>query len=218
MRAPLIIRIALALLVALAASPASAQDAPGAASVFPQAGPAGTRFSFIASGYRPRERVAVWLNTPDGRALPVEVESLRPATREGRANWIWQSPGDAQEGTYQMVAHGVSSGVEHVLTFRIGAVSAPEASERANVHPGVGRPGGLFLFFATGYHGGEGLAFWVNRPDGAAVAVVPERLAQHRGRVDFSWLAPQDAPRGRWEMVVAGRESGVQNVIPFVIQ
>ncbi|HET8647479.1 MAG TPA: hypothetical protein VFO85_18420, partial [Vicinamibacteria bacterium] len=61
-------------------------------------------------------------------------------------------------------------------------------------------------------------AFWVNRPDGTVAAVAPERLEQQRGRADFSWQAPEDAPRGRWEMVVAGRESGVQNVIPFAIR
>jgi hypothetical protein len=218
MRPGLIIRIALAALAALAAYPVGAQNAPADASVFPAAGPAGTRFSFIASGYRPRERVAVWMNTPDGRAVPVETESLGRATREGRANWAWESPEDARAGTYQMVARGVSSGVERVIAFQIGVVSAPGPGERANVYPGEGRPGGLFLFYATGYWEGESIALWVNRPDGGVTAVAPERLEQQGGRADFSWQAPEDAPRGRWEMVVVGRESGVQNVIPFVIR
>src|SRR5690606_27644279 len=113
----------------------------GQASVYPPSGPAGTRFAFLASGFQRGERVAVWLNTPDGRVTEIEAVGLRRATREGRVNWFWTPAEGTPDGTYQMVAHGVNSGVEHVITFTIGAEAAaePEGGERANVYPGEGR-------------------------------------------------------------------------------
>lgn len=211
---------ALAVLAAGSPSSTAAQSASGDISVFPASGPAGTRFGFIASGFQSRERVAVWLNTPDAQVTTVEAESLRRATREGRANWFWTAPEGARTGTYQMVAHGVSSGVERVVTFTIGAEASPTAAPgaRFNVNPGEGRPGSLFLFFARGYTKGESVALWVNRPDGRAVAVAAERIEVAEDRLDMSWQAPLDAIPGRWEMVLLGRTSGTQTVIPFVVR
>ncbi|MEN9936522.1 MAG: hypothetical protein RLZZ387_3101 [Chloroflexota bacterium] len=215
----LILAILAALLVV---GPAAAQTAPGDASVFPSAGPAGTRFSFIASGFRSRERVAVWLNAPDGRVLTVEADQLRRATRYGRVNWFWTVPEGTAAGTYQMVAHGVTSGVERVITIQVGqepAQPAPAApDERANVFPGQGRPGTLFRFYARGYLKGESVALWVNRPDGTAQAVEAERIEVAEARLDMAWSAPTDAQAGRWELVIVGRTSGVQVVIPFEIR
>lgn len=215
-----VLLIALAVLAVGSASPTAAQSAPGDSSVFPAAGPAGTRFGFIASGFQSRERVAVWLNTPDAQVVAVEAEALRRATREGRVNWFWTAPTGARTGTYQMVAHGVRSGVERVITFTVGAEAAPAAApgERFNVHPGEGRPGALFLFFARGYTKGEPVALWVNRPDGRAVAVEAERLEVADDRLDMSWQAPPNAIPGQWEMVIQGRTSGAQTVIPFNIK
>lgn len=220
MRYLLALLVALVALTSFATQPAAAQSAVGEISVYPTTGPAGTRFAFLASGFRSRERVAVWLNAPDGRVLTVETESLRSATREGRANWFWTAPEGTPNGTYQMVARGVLSGVERVITFQLGAevAATPEAGARANVYPGEGRPGTLFAFFAVGYAKGESVALWVNRPDGQAQAIEAERLEIDEGRLDFSWIAPDDVPSGSWEVVAVGRESGTQTVIPFTIR
>jgi hypothetical protein len=215
-------RFVIILLVALTAgvSSAAAQSAVSEASVFPASGPAGTRFGFIASGFQSRERVAVWLNTPAGQAQTVATEALRPATREGRVNWFWTPEEGTPNGTYQFVARGVRSGVERTVTFQVGSAAAPTAApgERANVFPGEGRPGALFLFFARGYTKGESLALWVNKPDGTAQAITPERVEVAVDRADISWQAPQDAIAGRWELVIVGRTSGTQTVIPFTIR
>lgn len=211
--------VGVALLAGALAPTVSAQSA-SEASVFPASGPAGTRFSFFAAGFQSRERVAVWLNRPDGRVEAVEVESLRRATREGRVNWFWTAPEGAPGGAYQMVARGVRSGVERTISFEVGASAAPtpEPGARSNVYPGEGRPGTLFIFFARGYARGESVALWVNRPDGTAAAIEPERIEVADDRLDLSWQAPGDALPGRWELVAVGRTSGVQTVIPFTIR
>ena len=55
-----------ALLLGSAGS-AIAQSAGEQSSVFPEVGTPGGRFTFLASGFKPKERVAVWINTPDGK-------------------------------------------------------------------------------------------------------------------------------------------------------
>jgi hypothetical protein len=99
---------------ALAQSPESAQT-----NVQPRSGLAGTRFFFVATGFAPFEPVAVWLNTPDGRAIAAEVDDLNRANAQGRADWSWSAPTTTQPGPWQMVARGQESSVEHVIGFEI---------------------------------------------------------------------------------------------------
>ncbi len=96
----------------------SSVDAEGY-NVQPKSGTVGTPFFFYATGFTPGERVVVWLNTPSGQAIDAKVNGLNNANRDGRVDWSWRSPLAAATGRWQMVARGVSSGVERVLSFEI---------------------------------------------------------------------------------------------------
>ncbi len=96
---------------------AQPQDVPF--NVEPKVGSAGTRFAFVAFGFRGNERVGVWLNTPDGRAIAARAEQLNRATREGRVDWFWRAPAGIQPGTWQMVARGIDSGVQRIIPVEI---------------------------------------------------------------------------------------------------
>jgi hypothetical protein len=213
-----VVAVVLAVCLLAGIAPAAAQTTVAQASVFPTAGPPGTRFGFVAAGFRRSERVGVWLNTPDGRVVDVDTENLRRATNEGRTNWFWFAPENTRPGTYQMVARGLTTGVERVIPFEVTAVNAPPPG--ANVVPAAGVPGTLFTFFAAGFTPNEPLTFWVNTPAGRAVAVPNGDIQRPRfsgGRLDFGWIAPNDTQPGVYQMVVRGLTSGVEQAIRFQI-
>ncbi|NJP06214.1 MAG: hypothetical protein HC837_11620 [Chloroflexaceae bacterium] len=90
--------------------------------VQPNAGPAGTRFAFYATGFGNEEDISVWLNTPAGQVIAADdtnVSKLNESVPGGRADWYWTSPPDAMPGTWSVVAHGQESNVEHVILFEI---------------------------------------------------------------------------------------------------
>jgi hypothetical protein len=85
--------------------------------VTPDTAAPGMRLSFSAAGFAPDEEISVWLNLPDGRVAPAEVEGSTRAAPDGRAGWTWVSPAEGPPGGWQMVAHGRASGVELVASF-----------------------------------------------------------------------------------------------------
>ena len=114
--------LALLLMMIIIPQPTLAQPTESAqTNVQPRSGLGGTRFFFVATEFTPFEPVAVWLNTPDGRAITAEVDDLNRANAQGRADWSWSAPTTAHPGPWQMVVRGQASGVEHVIGFEIRA-------------------------------------------------------------------------------------------------
>jgi hypothetical protein len=96
--------------------------------VTPRAGPAGTRFHVIDTGFVDNEKVAFWINTPDGDVIATETlrdkdeygNTTRPlmekANGDGVVNIYWYSPKDLEPGIYSLIAHGLDSH-HQVLTY-----------------------------------------------------------------------------------------------------
>jgi hypothetical protein len=87
--------------------------------ISPAVGVPGMRFAVSAVGFSADEELSVWLNRPDGVAVPTTIEGVLRAAPDGRAGWTWVAPQDIQRGVWQMVAHGRRSGVEVVGSFTI---------------------------------------------------------------------------------------------------
>lgn len=87
--------------------------------VEPKLGGSGTRFAFVAFGFKPDEEVGVWLNTPDGQPLPARAEHLDRATSQGRVDWYWTAPPGLRAGTWQMLVLGKRSGVQRIIPFQL---------------------------------------------------------------------------------------------------
>lgn len=87
------------------------------------------------------------------------------------------------------------------------------------VSPQVAPPGSRFAFYATGLNEDERIGYWFNRPDGTILSNERDYHARavERGRVDFAWIAPLDAPPGTWQIVVQGVESGITRTLSFEI-
>jgi hypothetical protein len=96
--------------------------------VTPSAGPAGTRFHVVMTGYADEEQVSYWINLPNGEVISTEPlgeedeygNTTRPllerANGDGVVSIYWVSPKDLKPGIYSLVAHGLSSHHE-VMTF-----------------------------------------------------------------------------------------------------
>jgi hypothetical protein len=209
---------ALALLLALcvaSAGSASAQSAGEQSNVFPAVGAPGARFTFIASGFKPQERVAVWINTPDRRVITDGLENLEKATRDGRVTWSWSAPEDGPLGVWQMVAHGIASNHEQVLSLELRENQPPPSAN--NVDRRDGHPGTLFTFYASGFLLDEDVNVWANAPDGTAVPIELNQKRLYLGRLDASWTAPLNAQLGHWQIVVHGVDSGITHILDIQI-
>jgi 5-hydroxyisourate hydrolase-like protein (transthyretin family) len=214
----------LALLVALAGlvaapQPAQAQEV----GVTPPYGGPGTEFAFFADGFEPNRRVAYWVNFPDGTIDADQDLYAVSANNDGRADWMWEAPDNAQPGGYLMVAEG-QEGTTRTIPFEIRAsegtpAAAPPAEADVNVNPTFGPPGTEFDFFAEGFEPNRRVAYWVNFPDGTIDS--DESLyavsANNDGRADWSWEAPGNAPAGQYTMVARG-QNDVEHVIPFEVR
>jgi hypothetical protein len=72
--------------------------------------------AFFATGFARKETVSFWAESPGGRTYRGnEVK----ANDDGRADWFWRSPSDAEPGTWEMVAYGNESEVVKIITFEI---------------------------------------------------------------------------------------------------
>lgn len=110
----------LALTTGLAIAPRAAHAQEGqTANVTPSVGPPGARFAFVAFGFEADEQIGVWANTPAGEAMAIEAEELNRADGDGRADWFWTAPDNAQPGTWQLVARGLDSEAQRVISFEI---------------------------------------------------------------------------------------------------
>ena len=113
------------------------------ASVTPNIGSAGTTFSFVIGGFKgdpddgdddktnDAEKVAFWINTPDGQSIRAirtglksedkdqEKATVDQAYRDGTVVWSWQALADAAPGIYTLVAHGLQSEREQVIAIEI---------------------------------------------------------------------------------------------------
>ena len=92
---------------------------PAQLTLAPTAGAPGSRFVVSGAGFGANEKISVWLNAPDGRAIPAEIEGIAEAAPDGRVGWTWVAPTDAPLGAWQMVAHGRTSGIEAVAGFTL---------------------------------------------------------------------------------------------------
>lgn len=195
---------------------AGAAQAAETPNVFPAIGMPGDRFTFVLDGFQARERVAVWLNLPNGAVSVEGIEQLDHATAQGRVSWYWNAPPDAQLGRYQMVAQGVTSGIQRLANFGVQVSAKPVAG--SNIEPKQATPGRLVVFYASGFRLDEDVRFWANTPAGTIVPLSLESKRLADGRVDASWTVPDDAQRGAWQIVVHGVDSGLEQVLAFEVR
>jgi hypothetical protein len=208
--------LALLLPTSMLAAPATQTD-----TVQPPAGPVGTRFVFITSGFKPNERLSAWMNAPDGSVVSDRAGVPERALSDGSVTWNWVAPDSSRTGFWQIVVHGLASGTERVLTFQITAPEQPAQTTAYNITPAVGSAGTIFRFYATGFTPGERVDTYALTPNQVEFRdnFIIRGSPGTDGRLDGSWTAPLNVPSyGTWQIVMSGRTSGVKQTIPFQIE
>ena len=193
---------------------------PGAQyNIQPSAGRPGDIFHFYAIGFTEGEDVSARIVGPDGQAFDKGLSADGVARVGGRVDGTWVVPVSvSQYGAWRIELSGRTSRVERAIPLRIDPAPTP-GRPAPRVSPTVGRQGLLFIFSAVGFQPDEQLSAWVNAPDGRIIAVDEDEIrpAASDGSVTWDWTAPADAPPGAWSMVVHGRKSGIEQVVPFQI-
>jgi len=186
-------------------------------SVEPSTGPAGTTFTFHIGGFDSGERVAYWLNTPNRTVLAIGDRGMNASG--GKISTSWTSRAGIPLGFWQLVARGVDSGVQKVVTFEVTGGGSALAPGGTNVVPPIGSAGSTFTFYARGFTPDERVGYWLNPPAGAVVTIDDQQhYANSDGQFSATWMAPAAVTPGTWQLVAQGTESGVLQVISFQIQ
>jgi len=243
-------------LLNLVVAPGISAAAEATASVTPAVGGPSMRFTFTASGFKgdldnkddeksnDAEKVAFWINTPDGktiRAAASDSRSYMRASRAGTVTWTWQAPSDALPGAYTLVAHGITTGHEAVIPFTVeGSARGTLIVADQSATPSAGTAGTKFTFALGGFIGdvddgkddqtnnAEDVSFWINLPNGQ---VIPAKRvgvdkddsrssvvqASRAGAVQLTWQAPANALPGTYTLVAHGNQSDREQVIAFEI-
>ncbi|KAB8139934.1 hypothetical protein F8S13_26130 [Chloroflexia bacterium SDU3-3] len=98
--------------------PSDTAAAPGDVNVAPTTGAAGTTFAFMATGFDGDERVAYWLNSPNGTL--VSIDDYETYTNDdGRVDITWLAPAGSATGGWQLVLQGAESGIVKIIPFAI---------------------------------------------------------------------------------------------------
>lgn len=204
----LLVAALLAPLPARAAEPGLAPTTPGVA--------AGDVIIFAATGFAPRERIAVWATAPDGTVLGGDDVSTDGG---GQARIAFRVPAGAVGGTWALTAFGTTSRAQAVARFEVAGHPAANAASQAWAAPESGPAGSTFRFAATGFERRERVSYWFTAPDGAVFAAFSQQIAADTGgRVDISWPSPADAPRGAWVVTIQGVRSGVARAVSFRVE
>ncbi len=200
----------------------------GSVVVRPKVGPPGQLFVFRASGFKPTERVGIWLHSPDGSistlTLDLSGRAVFFADRNGDLQWTVGTRADTPEGRYVAVAAGTVSGevrIADLIVDRRAGQSAPEPTDNAFVTPVSGPPGTSFAFTATGFLPLEGIEIWIHRPDGSIATISADGAdvqADRAGTARWSVTAGPGLTAGVYAMVAEGIISTQVRVVRFEVR
>ncbi len=189
------------------------------AAVSPPSGAPGTEFDIFGRGFHEYERVVFWLTNPAGQ----EYQAHAFGTNEyGRVDWTWESPANAQPGTWIVRMQGDQSQVERIVTLDIipgpafPEPAAPTDRYDQAVTPARGIPGTWFTFYVGNFIAHDTVAYQFIAPNGE-VYKDGEVHATGNGRIDLELDMPSDAMPGIWSLVVQGRETVLTRTVTFEV-
>jgi hypothetical protein len=201
--------------------------------IYPLAGKPGDIFLFTAFGFEPNEKVAFWINAPDGSILGDDEQGQADA--DGTLNesgLIFQTGPAFPAGLWSIVAQGIDSEHTAVAYFLIVGSSLNNADSitkpsialpddiDARSEPRVGLIGTVFFFDAYGFQPQEEVMVTVTAADGTTTNTVTGVRADANGSIRYAGLYYASSllsPLGLYNMTAVGRTSGKRSVAYFVV-
>jgi hypothetical protein len=178
---------------------------------------AGQWIAFTGAGFTKGERVVTWATAPDQAVIGGETAYAKGTG--GQIKVSFHVPKDAISGRWALTAFGGTSMTPVVANFDVQGRTADTTTPQAAVAPASGPPGTKFAFAALGFKSKEKVSYWFTGPDGLIHAAFPAKVTSNKsGRVDLTWVAPADAPRGVWVITIQGIKSNVARGVPFEIR
>jgi hypothetical protein len=178
---------------------------------------AGQAINFVGTGFRRSEQVGIWATAPDQTVIGGDFAFADGD--QGRIEVRFEAPEDAIGGRWSLTAYGFVTKTPVITTFEVQGRDPAAAVPQATVAPPSGAPGSQFAFAALGFKNDETVSYWFTGPDSVIYDAYPEGDgANDDGRVDISWQAPADAPRGIWVITIQGLRSHVARGVPFEIR
>lgn len=173
--------------------------------------------TFTGTGFTQGELVVTWATACDQAVIGGETAVAKGS--EGRIKVSFHVPKDAIGGRWALTAFGRTGEMPVVANFDVQGRSAETAKPQAAVAPASGPLGTKFAFAALGFKSKEKVSYWFTGPDGMVHAAFPAKITSTKsGRVDLTWVAPADAPRGVWVITIQGITSNVARGVPFEIR
>jgi hypothetical protein len=201
--------------------------------VTPDLGPPGQTFTFTAEGFRAREILRVFFETPAGIVRYADNQGIDIpvyADDSGTATWSYTTPLTSPDGDYTAVAVSVTGETERRIRFivRAGAeptdFTLPAPTGNVSVRPGIGPPGTLFIFRTGGFAPFERVSIWLHSEQGSVETLStdiggrPEHFAGGSGQLEWIVLSQANTDDGRYAAVAQGTTSGAIRVAHFTVQ
>jgi len=206
---------------------------------------AGNQLTVQGTSFGQNEEISFWINVPDGTQVPkgslgqtnttmtgnvIALDSIASTDDNGAFTYTIDTTG-LPSGSYSLVAHGLSSQVEQILDFTISGSSAPAPlMSEGSTTMAAGTPLTLHGSF---YKPNESISLWINVPEGTALD--SDSLGQNDTKVDgnvvqlynmpgtdasgrFTYTVNTTGlPAGNYSIVAHGVDSGIENVLSFII-
>lgn len=201
--------------------------------VTPDLGPPGQTFTFTAEGFRAREILRVFFETPVGIVRYADNQGIDIpvyADDAGRATWSYTTPLTSPDGDYIAVVRSVTGETERRIRFIVRAGAAPtdftlpQPTGNVSVRPGIGPPGTLFIFRSGGFAPFERVSIWLHSEQGSVSTLSTdiggrsEHFAGAEGQLEWIVLTQANTEDGRFAAVAQGTESGQVRVAHFQVQ
>jgi hypothetical protein len=221
---PALTAAALCLLLAVASVSVAAQTTLSSPSV-PVA--PGTTSTFVGAGFQPGEPVSLWMTAPDTSVTPLDGVT---ADTQGAISATVFFP---TAGSWNVTAHGQTSGIQVVENFAVGATDTSQTTGTTlGALPALPLQGGAstlapssttfpqvaigapVLVTGSGLLANEPLAFWQTAPDSTVAPLQGPQTADPNGA--FSLSIPFTTP-GFWQVTAHGITSGHEVIGRYVV-
>lgn len=205
--------------------------------------------TLYGAGFAPFEPVSIWMEFARGQCATVTyhfpsgnetslggisvfgIDTVKADAGGSFAEFLGTTAGDNCEGTYHMVARGMTSGHGAVVEFIVTG-NAIHPTIWMEAYPSVqsAEPGKVISFTGAGFQGGEHVSCWVTESRGHTVAV-PGIYADAVGNIALSIttgainsyyalgfpMTNSEGPLGEWHMTCRGDVSGLEGLATYTL-